>query len=604
MSSHSPAASVPKRSNESVTASGLGKKKSARSNSDAPSKSSTKEHGQRFFDSNYRSVLHHPVGLPLVAAFHGKVLSDLPSYPVKAFPPEILANEKGNTILSDVYAPDRDEKSLTQGLKTPISNTFSDQFGVETETRIHREGRNYKGRLDLVFLPKSTEGNGTDTPLCVVEVGKGRGGISSDEWWKKFDQGKSYLKLMQEETDGPCCFEKPLLLAIITFDDSSPSFVFQMGVLLCTPRNKEKDFRISLIWHDQHFSIEEAAKSFGFLLRILPHFQAQRNQCYEGECKYFSSNCIKAGDVVGGAGAGLLQDQLFMRWASKIICLITVCCFPSASCTADVCYCNCNFLQVVRIYDSRFRRSGRRPDVYVDPKCKDIIGGDVKIVLEIPGRVAAAPDDNDPYGLNKFFAESPDKRILVIAIPFRKGHHVAKHPGDFLPIIDHLEKLHEAGYVHGDIRAYNTLFQGSQGFLIDFDFGGKKCEQLFYPQGYNQLLPDGMRKGRGGMQIEVWHDWYALGWLIFVVHHIRKPVAKDEQQLWYLYLDCKDYWMALKTAPPKEKILELKDVLSKVQDRGWMIELGSTFLTSEESDTSGPGTKQGATGSPPKGPQT
>jgi serine/threonine protein kinase len=193
---------------------------------------------------------------------------------------------------------------------------------------------------------------------------------------------------------------------------------------------------------------------------------------------------------------------------------------------------------------------------------------------------------------------------LVIAIPFRKGHHVAKHPGDFLPIIDHLEKLHEAGYVHGDIRAYNTLFQGSQGFLIDFDFGGKKCEQLFYPQGYNQLLPDGMRKGRGGMKIEVWHDWYALGWLIFVVHHIRKPVAKDEQQLWYLYLDCKDYWMALKTAPPKEKILELKDVLSKVQDRGWMIELGSTFLTSEESDTSSPGTKQGATGSPPKGPQT
>ena len=37
--------------------------------------------------------------------------------------------------------------------------------------------------------------------------------------------------------------------------------------------------------------------------------------------------------------------------------------------------------------------------------------------------------------------------ILVIAIPFRKGHHVAKHPGDFLPIIDHLEKLHDAGYV-------------------------------------------------------------------------------------------------------------------------------------------------------------
>ena len=84
----------------------------------------------------------------------------------------------------------------------------------------------------------------------------------------------------------------------------------------------------------------------------------------------------------------------------------------------------------------------------------------------------------------------------------------------------------QATYVHGDIRAFNTVFEGSKGFLIDFDFGGKKVEQLFYPQGYNQLLPDGFRKGKGGMKIEAWHDWSALGWLIFLSISSRNQKPK------------------------------------------------------------------------------
>ena len=313
-----------------TTVSGRGKQKTVRTNNDTASRAATNDHGFSFFDFNYRSVFYHPVGLPLVAAFHGKILPDLPFYPVKAFPPEIWANEKGNTILSKVYVKDIRETPLTQGLKTEICCTFADQFAVETETRISQDGRNYRGRLDLALLPKSKEGKGSDTPLCVVEVG-----LSSDDWWKKFDQGKTYLNFMQEQTDGPCCFGKPLLLAIITLDDSSRDFVFQMGVLLCTPTNKE-DFRISLIWHKQCFTMDEAAKSFGFLLRILPHFQTQRSLRYEGESEYFSSNCIKAGDVVGGGPApgSIVYVLGFDNY--KNAC----CCFPFASCTDSFCYRN------------------------------------------------------------------------------------------------------------------------------------------------------------------------------------------------------------------------------------------------------------------------
>ena len=256
----------------------------------------------------------------------------------------------------------------------------------------------------------------------------------------------------------------------------------------------------------------------------------------------------------------------------------------------------------------------------MDPNCKDIVGGDVETVLEIPGHVAAAPENqpvilepvaasahnaasrDDPHGINNFFIDLPDKRVLVITTPFRKGQHVAQHPGDFLPIIENLEKIHKEGYVHGDVRSYNTAFpenEGDQGYLIDFDYSGKAGE-VVYPQGYNRLMPDGYRIG-GKAKIEKWHDWHALGALIFEVHRILEPEAKDEQQLWSLYLKCKEYSMALETDPPAQRMQELKELLSDVQEKGWKVKAAPRFQQwLNETDCSDLMTKVCATGSPSK----
>ena len=124
-------ASSGKRSNESVTAGSLGKKTSAQKNSN----SASNPNGFSFFDSYYRSVLYHPVGLPLVAAFHGADLPAIPSYPVQAFPPEIRADEKGNSILSEAWSEkvskDMKEPGLTNELCSKIKSAFSGQFCVE-----------------------------------------------------------------------------------------------------------------------------------------------------------------------------------------------------------------------------------------------------------------------------------------------------------------------------------------------------------------------------------------------------------------------------------------------------------------------------------------
>ena len=135
------------------------------------------------------------------------------------------------------------ELELIKGLHEKIEVAFSVQFSVKTETRVFQDDRNYEGCKDLAVLPKAKEGNaGADAPLCVVEVG-----LSSGDWWKKCDQGQAYLQTLQQKPDELLCFNKPMLTAIITLDDSSPDVHIRMGVFLCTPRNEEKVFRMSLI---------------------------------------------------------------------------------------------------------------------------------------------------------------------------------------------------------------------------------------------------------------------------------------------------------------------------------------------------------------------
>jgi RIO-like serine/threonine protein kinase len=80
---------------------------------------------------------------------------------------------------------------------------------------------------------------------------------------------------------------------------------------------------------------------------------------------------------------------------------------------------------------------------------------------------------------------------MVSAAPYREGRHYATTPGQFVPIIEALEKLHRDGFVHGDIRGFNTVFSDvkGEGWLIDFDFGEKEGkETTVYPRGYNKLL--------------------------------------------------------------------------------------------------------------------
>lgn len=79
---------------------------------------------------------------------------------------------------------------------------------------------------------------------------------------------------------------------------------------------------------------------------------------------------------------------------------------------------------------------------------------------------------------------------------------------DFQPIIKALQKLHNAGYVHSDVRLVNLLFpKDDEAKLIDFDLADKVSTP--YPAGYNNVLyrhPDATE----GKPRHVDHDRYSV----------------------------------------------------------------------------------------------
>ena len=260
---------------------------------------------------------------------------------------------------------------------------------------------------------------------------------------------------------------------------------------------------------------------------------------------------------------------------------------------------------MLRSYDCRFRKTDRSPEIYLDSRCKDVVGGEVTVVVESPAGVSTeiVYHDDDPL-----WTISKPNQLRIIALPYKKGTHGASKPVDFVPLIDQLIKLHGLGYVHGDIRGFNVVF-GDEGGLIDFDFGGIAGIRT-YPQGYQQSLRDGFRLGSGNAaranhKLEFYHDWYALGNLMFYIHYWDPPpnstsdadrLSEAESRVNQTLVK----WSKLKSQPSSGELENLKDDLRYVDHQKWTVcptkvfaEELSRFKNQERMDAF-----RGATGSP------
>mmetsp|Transcript_54227 Transcript_54227/g.131575 ORF Transcript_54227/g.131575 Transcript_54227/m.131575 type:complete len:320 (-) Transcript_54227:187-1146(-) len=232
--------------------------------------------------------------------------------------------------------------------------------------------------------------------------------------------------------------------------------------------------------------------------------------------------------------------------------------------------------KVLRIYDERFRKTHRSPEIYLDERCRDITG-QVNSIFRLDANKIPDEDSNfwssrAAWDFENDTQKPPPKEymdnrgLLIISFAYKRGVHCASTPRQFVPLITKVRSLHNLGYVHGDIRAYNCVFSNASeakptGELIDFDFGGKDRRRT-YPPGYKPELPDGERFGEAEQLIEMWHDWYALGRLIFHVHQFKQVqnIPMDMEVLRSLSCAIHDLSNDMATSEPNiDDLVELLD---------------------------------------------
>jgi hypothetical protein len=195
--------------------------------------------------------------------------------------------------------------------------------------------------------------------------------------------------------------------------------------------------------------------------------------------------------------------------------------------------------QVLRAYDNRVMYTARRPDVYLD-----FLTDETSEICRYADRERAAgsvplTDDKAPdllpLGEHVDGSDTRDwvwqfrGKFAVIAVPFYEGRHHARRISEFIPVLRELKRLHDNGYVHGDLRCCNIVFVA--GRLIDFDFGGKLDRERgspAYPAGYKQVLIDGDRRGTAGNPVTIMDDVYAMTSVLFALHKIQPPSATDD----------------------------------------------------------------------------
>ena len=110
---------------------------------------------------------------------------------------------------------------------------------------------------------------------------------------------------------------------------------------------------------------------------------------------------------------------------------------------------------------------------------------DTELDTEVPN-VEIIKEIREDYlpGLSLIMLSS-DNRYQCLCYTYIKGTSRPKNIRQFAEILKALHKIHQAGYVHGDMRDVNLLFGETkdEAWIIDFDHAG--IEGSCYPEDYN-----------------------------------------------------------------------------------------------------------------------
>jgi hypothetical protein len=379
-------------------------------------------------------------------------------------------------------------------------------------------------------------------------------GISCD-WWRKASQNLQYVEAIRGEHGSRpskkirhspvgnsglpdvknARFCKPMLFAVVTFDPTKEKDFASaaLGVFLCVPvatSKRPRDFRLALLWRTAPKTLQEMSNDFGRVLRaaiLLPKLLRAISDLGANRFRQLGPHCCRVGKTVRGTlWYSCLLNGHFGNCSDSTATKLSTLCFT----------CLALDFKVLRAYDSRFRPTFRRPELYfVEGIAK---GSNLICSLEDCRHKNPPPTQSAPEGCSVIEEKESRNHLFrfkgkleIIATPFHDGEHYARDPADFIPVVEHLQTIHRNGCVHGDVRCFNIVFGKC---LIDYDLGGRTLgdDPPTFPEGYNFSLAsnDGFRNGEEGLCITMEHDTFAMTSVIFICHVFEPPSKETAQE--------------------------------------------------------------------------
>jgi hypothetical protein len=251
-----------------------------------------------------RSLLHHPLGLPLACLLNEAMSPEVESITNQIVGDNALSTEFNKIIdsLSPVIADiqemveswvlssDHNEAYVRRSLANKMSGLLRACEPTTSPNSRMFFGKDKYGRIEILI--QRHDANSGDPTVLLIEAG-----FRNEDWWLKVDQSLIRIKGLGK------AFSEPLLLAVLTVsnDEELNKLHARLGVFLVTPKeNKAGDFRLSLLWQHRCCNLIDLASGFERITRAMV-FLAKWNENFKGKKlnhEYLSPHCCRIGDRV------------------------------------------------------------------------------------------------------------------------------------------------------------------------------------------------------------------------------------------------------------------------------------------------------------------
>jgi hypothetical protein len=252
-------------------------------------------------------VLHPPVGLPLTCLLENKSESKVKGLLLRNFSDQLeteLKSDAFDGLFCKCYSSwTKTEDSREPALTAALSTTMGEAMKASNVEVLHQYLVSCPpGKIDVLVRRVAHDKSSSNAPVLLIMVG-----LQNEDWWKKVDQGITYIQALtkvvddDDEKEEKARFTEPMLFTVVTIEKKNQEMSSaRLGVFLCTQRNPKSpsdDFRVAFLWRTETKDLQDLSKAFGRMLRatcILPKWKDTACENYE----YLGPNCCRIGDRV------------------------------------------------------------------------------------------------------------------------------------------------------------------------------------------------------------------------------------------------------------------------------------------------------------------